>query len=135
MRARARGTIPRHQARGCRRAFPHFGRRKQLYNTPARVSRRCICDASGGNVVEMPGYQVCRNIFEDRKIFEKYSCPACDLLLRDPVQPSCGHLLCKTCADKILERHPAVCPAAQCGDGYIKEQGVWVSRSYPQCSR
>ena len=85
----------------------------------------------------MPGYKVCLTIFEDSKtVYDRHRCSACDLLLRDPVQPSpCGHLLCESCADEILERHPAECPAAHCGEGYEKQDGLWVSAYCREPSR
>eukprot|EP00117_Sycon_ciliatum_P020117 scpid71365/ scgid5690/ TNF receptor-associated factor 3; CD40 receptor-associated factor 1; TRAFAMN len=38
------------------------------------------------------------------KHVEHYVCPACQLLLRDPVQASCGHRFCKRCCHYLIEQ-------------------------------
>ncbi len=53
----------------------------------------------------MPGFLVSSSIFLDARAqseWEKYLCPECSLLLRDAVQPSCGHWLCETCAEQLF---------------------------------
>ncbi len=38
----------------------------------------------------------------DGAILEKYNCPQCKQLLRNAVQPSCGHRLCEECAQGLF---------------------------------
>ncbi len=38
----------------------------------------------------------------DGAILEKYNCPQCKRLLRNAVQPSCGHWLCEECARELF---------------------------------
>ncbi len=56
--------------------------------------------------LKMPGYLVSGSIFINpgsQSQWETYLCPKCDLLLRDAVQPSCGHWLCQTCAEELFQ--------------------------------
>ncbi|XP_062519856.1 uncharacterized protein LOC134194892 isoform X2 [Corticium candelabrum] len=39
-----------------------------------------------------------------------YQCPVCLLALRNPLQTSCGHLICTTCADFITQKGQLRCP-------------------------
>ena len=47
----------------------------------------------------------------------KYQCAVCKRLLRDPVQTVCGHRMCRTCADTLLEGDAGTngvpCPAGE----------------------
>ena len=47
----------------------------------------------------------------------------CNLLLNDPVQPACGHRLCKSCADSLIkeEKSPR-CP--ECNEMFDEEDGA-----------
>lgn len=49
----------------------------------------------------MVGHKVSKTIFKT-DLWKKYLCPKCGLVLKDAVQPSCGHWLCQSCADAIL---------------------------------
>ena len=37
-------------------------------------------------------------------ILIKYKCPKCASVLKDAVQPSCGHWLCLGCAEQVFEK-------------------------------
>ena len=52
----------------------------------------------------MPGYDILDSQLKGASTenVSKYRCPACHLLLRDAVQPSCGHWLCTECAVEIF---------------------------------
>lgn len=41
---------------------------------------------------------------------EKYDCPICLLVLRDPLQTTCGHRFCKNCINKWLKESDQRCP-------------------------
>jgi len=47
------------------------------------------------------GHKLDTTIF-NTDLWQKYLCPKCRLVLKDAVQPSCGHWLCQSCADAIL---------------------------------
>ena len=64
------------------------------------------------NVQKMPGHSVSKDIFKNSQDTNDYLCSECKLLLKDPVQPICGHRLCKSCADDILQRHAT--PGPRC---------------------
>ena len=72
-------------------------------------------------------------IFENnRKDLEKFQCPRCDYLLRDPVQQmSCGHWLCECCAKELDEAVSPRCPRLECQEPWNKDEEpavrvVWV---------
>ena len=49
----------------------------------------------------MPGTKITD---EDRKtIGRKFICTSCNLLLSSPMQTHCGHLMCSSCVDTMLE--------------------------------
>ena len=75
----------------------------------------------------MPGHCVSKDIFKNSRSFEDYICPECNLLLKEPVQlVSCGHRLCKSCADEL--HAPPRCPAAECEELCdIEDDGAYVS--------
>ena len=51
----------------------------------------------------MPGHKfVPDTVFLDDQ-YKRYLCPKCEHLLRDAVQPTCGHWLCQSCADETFE--------------------------------
>ena len=76
----------------------------------------------------MPGYAFNKTAFKDQDALKRYLCPSCELLLKDPVQPTCGHRLCKSCAEDILkgENRPT-CPQPACGEEFDDEDGAFVS--------
>ena len=37
-------------------------------------------------------------------ILTKYKCPKCTSVLKDAVQPSCGHWLCQGCAEEVFNK-------------------------------
>jgi hypothetical protein len=48
----------------------------------------------------MPGQQISK--VDRRKIDSKFLCSKCELLLNEPMQTQCGHLMCKSCVQVIL---------------------------------
>lgn len=76
----------------------------------------------------MPGHKLNKTLFKDQVALQRLLCPLCGLLLRDPVQPTCGHRLCKSCAEDIIsgENHPT-CPQQACGEEFSDEDGAFVS--------
>ncbi|CAB4028428.1 TNF receptor-associated factor 3-like, partial [Paramuricea clavata] len=56
----------------------------------------------------MPGQQISE--VDRRKIDSKFLCSKCELLLNEPMQTQCGHLLCKSCLQVILSHANPVCP-------------------------
>ena len=74
----------------------------------------------------MPGYPIYIGIFKDSNALNRFLCPKCYLLLKDPVQPSCGHRICSSCAEDILaEDASPVCP--DCREPFDDEDGAYVS--------
>lgn len=76
----------------------------------------------------MPGHDVSRYIFKDSEAYGRFRCPVCSLLLNEPVQPSCGHRLCRSCADDMLQdqsAQPAKCRV--CDEQFVEEDGTTVS--------
>ncbi|XP_028415913.1 TNF receptor-associated factor 3-like [Dendronephthya gigantea] len=71
----------------------------------------------------MPGEQISdRN---RKKINKKFLCTKCSLLLKEPMQTICGHLICKGCVQNILGSGNSVCPV----DGTeLKENNVFLDR-------
>ena len=54
---------------------------------------------------------------------EQFCCVKCTLLLKDPVQPACGHRLCKSCADDIINQEDTPrCP--ECNEVFEDEDGA-----------
>ena len=53
----------------------------------------------------MPGHKLMRECVRDGgDVFPRYVCPQCNLLLKGAVQTAtCGHRLCKSCADELLD--------------------------------
>ena len=71
-----------------------------------------------------------REIFKESDSLDRYSCVKCESLLQDPVQLSCGHRVCKICADELISNTASVettpqCP--ECGDEISEEDGMKVS--------
>lgn len=75
-------------------------------------------------IVAIPVLQ--EQLFENnRKEFEKYLCPNCNYLLRDPVQQMCcGHWLCECCAKELAEKISPRCPREDC-------EGLWNNEEQP----
>jgi hypothetical protein len=71
----------------------------------------------------MPGYQVSDSQLKGNTAenVSKYRCPECKLLLREAVQPSCGHWLCNTCAVEIFKKKKPRCPRDDCGEELVPE--------------
>ena len=80
----------------------------------------------------VPGISVQRKIFKgvDDKTFARHICPKCKLVLRDAVQPACGHRICQSCADEILAKDTSLC-CPKCNEPFEDEDGAYVSR---QCA-
>ena len=75
----------------------------------------------------MPGHNVSKDIFKNSRALNDYLCSECKLLLKDPVQPACGHRLCKSCADGILQRPATLSCCPECDETFDKEDDVYVS--------
>ena len=75
----------------------------------------------------MPGYSVPRRLLKNKNCLDldRYVCSKCELLLKDPVLPCCGHRLCKSCADGLPA--PAKCPRQDCKKDFVQENGEIVS--------
>ena len=59
----------------------------------------------------------------NRNDLEKYQCPRCDHLLRDPVQQMCcGHWLCECCAKELAEAVSPCCPRIDCMEPWNKKE-------------
>ncbi|CAB4022103.1 TNF receptor-associated factor 3-like, partial [Paramuricea clavata] len=64
------------------------------------------------------------------KIDVKFLCSKCELLLNEPMQTHCGHLMCKSCVQLILSHANPVCPKDGASlnekeiflDGYTKRE-------------
>lgn len=69
-----------------------------------------------------------RKNFKDGESLDRYSCVKCNLLLQDPVQLSCGHRVCKICADELISETTPQCP--ECGEEVSEEDGVKVDINY-----
>lgn len=52
----------------------------------------------------------------------------CEYLLRDPVQLSCGHRVCKHCADELIDNAETTPLCPECGDEITEEDGAKVSK-------
>ena len=77
----------------------------------------------------MPGVKVPRNVFKDadNDAYARHTCPKCNLLLLDAVQPQCGHRICQSCADDILKKETTPrCP--ECGENFDDDDGAYVSK-------
>ena len=48
----------------------------------------------------MPGQQILED--DRRNVDAKFLCSKCELLLIEPMQTFCGHLMCKSCLQLIL---------------------------------
>ena len=67
-----------------------------------------------------------REIFKESESLDRYSCIKCNTLLRDPVQLSCGHRVCKQCADELIDNAETTPLCPDCGDEISEEEGVKV---------
>lgn len=76
----------------------------------------------------MPGHPIDMVNFKDNDAFNRYRCPECNLLLKEAVQLSCGHRLCRSCAEaRTAEYSPQLCPVADCKEPIDAEDGLYVS--------
>ena len=74
----------------------------------------------------MPGPDKPMPPFKDSDAVNRLLCPKCNSLLNKPVQPSCGHRICQSCADDILESEEQPrCP--ECEELFDDEDGAYVS--------
>ena len=70
------------------------------------------------------------SIFKEKETLARFLCPSCRCLLQDPIQPSCGHRLCKPCADTIIDNEcPPCCPLEDCQEEFTTEDGASLDRS------
>ena len=65
------------------------------------------------------------SLFADKDAYERLKCPHCKRLLNDPVQPSCGHRLCRVCANELIDSGPSPprCPLEDCQEEFELEDG------------
>ena len=49
-----------------------------------------------------------QQLIDGPELFKKYQCPLCGYLLKDAVQPSCGHWLCQSAQTMFLRQTGAV---------------------------
>lgn len=69
---------------------------------------------------------ISRNAFKNPDAYDRNVCLKCAQLLKEPVQPACGHRICKGCADEILAKETTpLCP--DCGEQFVYEDGAPVS--------
>jgi hypothetical protein len=100
-----------------------FGRETAKHSRREQAGEDCRLDST------MSGYPIDGIIFKNQDDFNHYLCSKCDLLLKEPVQPSCGHRLCKSCADEIIAKHASPpCPQADCEEPFDNEDGEYVSK-------
>ena len=71
-------------------------------------------------------------MFKDQAALKRFECTLCRHLLREAVQPTCGHRLCRCCADQIVEKNcPPQCPQDDCGEYFLTFKcGDYVSFFY-----
>ena len=62
----------------------------------------------------------------EKETIARYTCPKCKQILKDAVQPGCGHRICQSCADEILAKETTPC-CPECDENFDKEDGVYVS--------
>ncbi len=65
---------------------------------------------------------------EFRENVDKWRCPLCTRVVRNPVQTPCGHRFCDSCLTEYIRKHgdPTKCPANEedCEDVSLKENTV-----------
>ncbi len=65
---------------------------------------------------------------EFRENVDKWRCPLCTRVVRNPVQTPCGHRFCDSCLTDYIGKHgdPTKCPANEedCEDVSLKENTV-----------
>ena len=77
-------------------------------------------------VASMARIKIPQKIFKDCENISQFSCSECRLLLEDPVQLSCGHRLCKCCADELVSNVTLKCPESECNEEIAEEDGAKV---------
>ena len=80
------------------------------HQQPPTIQLICLC------TTDMPGHRLARSGVKDTSLtlFDKYQCPYCEHLLKDAVQPICGHWLCESCAAVIFSSNSPKCPRPEC---------------------
>ena len=74
----------------------------------------------------MPGIKIPAAAFKDGTAPSQFHCVSCKLLLKEPVQTTCGHRFCKSCVDEIIRKEATPqCP--ECQEEFDEEDGVQVS--------
>lgn len=68
-----------------------------------------------------------RQVFKESDSLDRYSCIKCKSLLQDPVQLSCGHRVCRHCADELIDGAETTAQCPECGDEISEEDGAKVS--------
>ena len=67
-----------------------------------------------------------RKIFKESESLDRYSCVECDSLLQDPVQLSCGHRVCRHCADELIANTETTPQCPECDEEISEEDGAKV---------
>ena len=67
-----------------------------------------------------------RKIFKSKEDVDRFYCPRCKSVLQEPVQITCGHRMCKSCADELLatEKVPT---CVECNEEIVEEDGAKVN--------
>ena len=67
-----------------------------------------------------------RKIFKESESLDRYSCIKCNSLLQDPVQLSCGHRVCRHCADELIANTKTTPQCPECDEEISEEDGAKV---------
>ena len=75
----------------------------------------------------MATMKVTQKVFKDKESLQRLSCSECCSVLDNPVQITCGHRLCKACADVLIAAGTSPrCP--ECKEEIEEEDGVKVNK-------